>query len=94
MNGPEIDVVISGEQQEVDGFLDSPAQTLRRYPESGYAHAARFWLGNAHYGKRELRESFRFMEGFGVHTFRMINAKEESTFVKFHWRPLLGGDAA
>ncbi|PWK61733.1 catalase [Aminobacter sp. AP02] len=39
---------------------------------------------------RALPRSFRFMEGFGVHTFRMVNAKEESTFVKFHWKPKLG----
>ena len=30
------------------------------------------------------------MEGFGVHTFRFINEKNESVFVKFHWKPLLG----
>jgi catalase len=30
------------------------------------------------------------MEGFGVHTFRLLNAKGESTFVKFHWKPKLG----
>jgi hypothetical protein len=28
----------------------------------------------------------RMMEGFGVHTFRLVNAAGESTFVKFHWR--------
>jgi catalase len=39
---------------------------------------------------RALPRSFRFMEGFGVHTFRLINAKDESTFVKFHWKPKLG----
>lgn len=39
---------------------------------------------------RGLPRSFRMMEGFGVHTFRMINAKGESKFVKFHWRPKLG----
>ncbi len=30
------------------------------------------------------------IEGFGVHSFRLINAKGKSTFVKFHWRPKLG----
>ena len=30
------------------------------------------------------------MEGFGVHTFRFLNAEGESTFVKFHWKPKLG----
>lgn len=39
---------------------------------------------------RSLPRSFRMMEGFGVHTFRFINAKNESSFVKFHWKPLLG----
>ncbi|MBB5048312.1 catalase [Rhodopseudomonas rhenobacensis] len=39
---------------------------------------------------RTIPRSFRFMEGFGVHTFRLVNAKNESTFVKFHWKPKLG----
>ena len=39
---------------------------------------------------RTIPRSFRFMEGFGVHTFRMINAAGESTFVKFHWKPKQG----
>ena len=39
---------------------------------------------------RAIPRSFRFMEGFGVHTFRFVNAKDESTFVKFHWKPKLG----
>ncbi|WP_439871769.1 catalase C [Rhizobium leguminosarum] len=39
---------------------------------------------------RAIPRSFRFMEGFGVHTFRFINAADESTFVKFHWKPKLG----
>jgi catalase len=39
---------------------------------------------------RTIPRSFRFMEGFGVHTFRFINAEEKSTFVKFHWKPKLG----
>lgn len=39
---------------------------------------------------RTIPRSFRFMEGFGVHTFRFVNAKDESTFVKFHWKPKLG----
>ncbi|XAZ81878.1 catalase (plasmid) [Fibrella sp. ES10-3-2-2] len=39
---------------------------------------------------RTLPRSFGMMEGFGVHTFRLVNAKGESTFVKFHWKPLLG----
>jgi catalase len=39
---------------------------------------------------RSIPRSFRFMEGFGVHTFRLVNARGRSTFVKFHWKPKLG----
>jgi catalase len=39
---------------------------------------------------RAIPRSFRFMEGFGVHTFRMVNAEGKSSFVKFHWKPRLG----
>jgi catalase len=39
---------------------------------------------------RALPRSYRMMDGFGVHTFRMIAADGRSTFVKFHWKPLLG----
>ncbi|HUQ53322.1 MAG TPA: catalase [Gammaproteobacteria bacterium] len=39
---------------------------------------------------RALPRSFRFMEGFGVHTFRLVNEAGRSTFVKFHWTPKLG----
>ena len=39
---------------------------------------------------RTLPRSLRMMEGFGIHSFRLVNASGESTFVKFHWRPELG----
>jgi len=39
---------------------------------------------------RAIPRSLRMMEGFGVHTFRLINAEGKSSFVKFHWKPLLG----
>ncbi len=39
---------------------------------------------------RAIPRSFRFMEGFGVHTFRFVNDKNEATFVKFIWKPKLG----
>lgn len=39
---------------------------------------------------RAIPRSFRFMEGFGVHTFRMLNDRGESKFVKFHWKPKQG----
>jgi catalase len=39
---------------------------------------------------RAIPRSFRMMQGFGVHTFRFVNAKGESRFVKFHWSPTAG----
>ncbi|MBE0599516.1 MAG: catalase, partial [Desulfuromonadales bacterium] len=39
---------------------------------------------------RALPRSYRMMEGFGVNTFRFVNAQGKSRFVKFHWKPLLG----
>ena len=39
---------------------------------------------------RALPRSYRMMEGFGVHTFRMVNAEGKASFVKFHWKPRLG----
>jgi catalase len=39
---------------------------------------------------RGIPRSLRMMQGFGVHTYRLVNSAGESHFVKFHWRPLLG----
>jgi catalase len=39
---------------------------------------------------RALPRSLAMMEGFGVHTFRLVNAKGQARFVKFHWKPLKG----
>jgi catalase len=39
---------------------------------------------------RAIPRSLRMIEGFGVNTFRLVNAAGRSVFVKFHWRPLLG----
>ena len=39
---------------------------------------------------RAIPRSYRMMQGFGVHTFRLVNAAGEGTFVKFHWKPVLG----
>lgn len=39
---------------------------------------------------RGIPRSLRAMEGFGVHTFRLINAEGVSRFVKFHWKPVAG----
>ena len=39
---------------------------------------------------RALPRSYRMMQGFGVHTFRLVNARGATTLVKFHWTPVLG----
>jgi len=39
---------------------------------------------------RAIPRSYRMMQGFGVHTFRLVNSQGQSTFCKFHWKPLLG----
>lgn len=49
------------------------------------AHMA-MWLMS----DRAIPRSFRMMEGFGVHTFRLVNEQGEAHFVKFHWKPVLG----
>ncbi|CAM5615741.1 Catalase OS=Streptomyces cyaneofuscatus OX=66883 GN=G3I52_00850 PE=3 SV=1 [Streptomyces cyaneofuscatus] len=41
-------------------------------------------------GDRGIPRSYRMMEGFGVHTFRLVNADGATTLVKFHWKPKLG----
>ena len=72
----------------------------RGYPQAASAHDT-FWdfIGlmpeSTHMvmwamSDRTLPRSLRMMEGFGVNTFRLINANGDSTFVKFHWRPKLG----
>jgi catalase len=42
---------------------------------------------------RAVPRSLRMMEGFGIHTFRLINDAGKSSFVKWHWRPKLGNSA-
>ncbi|WHT18421.1 catalase [Crossiella sp. CA-258035] len=39
---------------------------------------------------RGVPRSYRMMEGFGVHTFRLVNAAGETALAKFHWKPKLG----
>lgn len=39
---------------------------------------------------RGIPRSYRMMQGFGVHTFRLVNAQGQSVFCKFHWKPLQG----
>src|SRR6476646_8929828 len=72
----------------------------RAFPQAQSAHDT-FWdfisltPGSMHMvmwtmSDRAIPRSFRFMEGFGVHTFRLLDAEGRSTFVKFHWKPKLG----
>ena len=72
----------------------------RAYPQAGSAHDT-FWdwaslMPEATHmlmwamSDRTLPRSLRMMEGFGVHTFKLVNAKGEVSFVKFHWKPRLG----
>lgn len=39
---------------------------------------------------RGIPRSYRTMEGFGIHTFRLISAEGKATFVRFHWKPVAG----
>lgn len=72
----------------------------RGFPQSATAHDT-FWdyisltpesmhMAMWIMSDRTLPRSLRMIEGFGIHSFRLINAKGESTFVKYHWRPVLG----
>lgn len=72
----------------------------RGYPQAASAHDT-FWdfIGlmpeSTHMvmwamSDRAIPRSLRMIEGFGVNTFRLLNDKDEPTFVKFHWRPKLG----
>ncbi|WP_084579935.1 catalase [Sphingomonas azotifigens] len=72
----------------------------RGYPQAATAHDT-FWdfislmPESTHMvmwamSDRTLPRSFATMEGFGIHTFRFINAEGKSTFVKFHWKPKAG----
>ncbi|HEY6878430.1 MAG TPA: catalase, partial [Polyangiales bacterium] len=72
----------------------------RGYPQAASAHDT-FWdfvslmPESTHMllwamSDRTIPRSLRTMEGFGIHTFRLVNAQGKSTFVKFHWKPKLG----
>ncbi|MBY0459739.1 MAG: catalase, partial [Gemmataceae bacterium] len=76
---PEPDRAFPQAQTAHDNFWDFISLT----PESMHMI---MWIMS----DRTLPRSFRFMEGFGVHTFRFVNAQGKSTFVKFHWKPKLG----
>lgn len=76
---PEPDRAFPQAQSAHDNFWDFISLT----PESMHMI---MWIMS----DRAIPRSFRFMEGFGVHTFRFLNARDESTFVKFLWKPKLG----
>jgi catalase len=76
---PEPDRGFPQAQSAHDNFWDFVSLT----PES--VHMAMWVMSD-----RAIPRSFRFMEGFGVHTFRLVDARGKSTFVKFHWKPKLG----
>jgi catalase len=72
----------------------------RAYPQAGSAHDT-FWdwaslmPESTHMlfwamSDRAIPRSLRMMEGFGIHTFQLVNAAGKVTFVKFHWKPKLG----
>ncbi|HEX4504081.1 MAG TPA: catalase [Alphaproteobacteria bacterium] len=72
----------------------------RAYPQAASAHDT-FWdwaslmpetthMLTWAMSDRAIPRSLRMMEGFGIHTFRLVNAQGKSTFVKFHWKPKLG----
>ncbi len=76
---PEPDREIPQAQTAHDTFWDFASLT----PESTHML---MWIMS----DRAIPRSFRTMEGFGVHTFRLVNARGKTTLVKFHWKPVAG----
>lgn len=76
---PEQDNQIPQASAAHDTFWDFVAQ----HPEN--AHMIMWVLSD-----RALPRSYRMMQGFGVNTFRFVNAQGKGRFIKFHWRPMLG----
>ncbi len=70
------------------------------YPQAASAHDTFWdWIGLMpeathmvmwQMSDRTIPRSFVTMEGFGIHTFRLVNAEGKNTFVKFHWKPKQG----
>jgi catalase len=76
---PEPDRDFPQAQTAHDNFWDSISLT----PESMHMI---MWIMS----DRAIPRSYRFMEGFGVHTFRFVNSEGKSTLVKFIWKPKFG----
>ena len=79
---------------------DRRLESDRAFPQAGSAHDT-FWDWASLLPETThmlmwamsdcaIPRSYRMMEGFGIHTFRLVNAKGKSTFVKFHREPKLG----
>ena len=79
---PEPDRGFPQAQTAHDTFWDFIAMT----PESMHMI---MWIMS----DRTIPRSYRMIEGFGVHSFRLVDAEGRSTFVKFHWRPKLGAQS-
>jgi catalase len=76
---PQPDLEIPGAQSAHDTFWDFA---------SLHTEATHHVLWNM--SDRGLPRSYRTMEGFGVHTFRLVNAAGDTHLVKFHWKPAAG----
>ncbi len=76
---PEPDLEIPQASTAHDNFYDFISLT----PESMHMI---MWVTS----DRGIPRSYRMMEGFGIHTFRLVNGAGVSTLVKFHWKPALG----
>ena len=76
---PQPDLEIPGAQSAHDTFWDFA---------SLHTEATHHVLWNM--SDRGIPRSYRTMEGFGVHTFRLVNQAGESSLVKFHWKPAAG----
>ena len=76
---PEPDFAIPQAQTAHDTFWDF----VSLMPESTHML---LWIMS----DRAIPRSYRMMQGFGVHTFRFVNAAGGSSFVKFHWQPVAG----
>src|ERR1700728_2405584 len=76
---PHPDLEIPGSQSAHDTFWDFA---------SLHTEATHHVMWNM--SDRGIPRSYRTMEGFGIHTFRLISAKGKTTLVKFHWKPVAG----
>jgi catalase len=74
---------VHNEMPQAATAQDSYWEFISRMPES--MHMIMWAMSD-----RAIPRSYRMMEGFGVHTFRLINAAGDARFVKFHWKPRLG----